>query len=70
MFKVFLLTLLVVAGCMALLSVRLFFGRPFVQGHVSQSAALRRRGIHCAQAQDAEARAGRGGAKKRGEKAG
>jgi len=41
---------------MALLSVRLFFGKPFVQTHVGQSKAMRRRGIHCVQEQDAEAR--------------
>lgn len=44
------------ATCVALLSVRIFFGKPFVKTHVDQNRALRQRGIHCVQAQDAEAR--------------
>ena len=36
--------------------VRLFFGRGFVKTHVDQSKAMRQRGIHCVQTQDAEAR--------------
>lgn len=54
--KVFLLTLIFVALAVVLLSVRLFFGRSFVKTHVSQNKAMRERGIHCVQAQDAAAR--------------
>ena len=52
----FIATLLIVAICMLLLCVRLFFGRGFVKTHVDQSKAMRERGIRCVQAQDAEAR--------------
>ncbi len=55
--KLFLLTLVIVAFCVALLAVRLFFGKAFVKTHVDQSKAMRQRGIHCVQAQDAEQRA-------------
>lgn len=41
---------------MALLSVRLFFGKSFVKTHVDQSKAMRQRGIGCVQSQDAAAR--------------
>lgn len=52
----FIITLLIVAICMALLSVRLFFGKSFVKTHVDQSKAMRQRGIRCVQSQDAAAR--------------
>lgn len=52
----FIITLLIVAMCMALLSVRLFFGKGFVKTHVDQSKAMRQRGIGCVQSQDAAAR--------------
>lgn len=54
--KVFILVLLIVAICMILLCVRLFFGRGFVKAHVDQSKAMRQRGIGCVQSQDAAAR--------------
>lgn len=54
--KLYLITLAILAICMILLSVRLFVGKRFVRTHVDQNPELRRRGIHCAQAQDAEAR--------------
>ena len=54
--KLFIASLLIVAICIILLSVRLFFGRGFVKAHVDQNKAMRQRGIHCVQAQDAEAR--------------
>lgn len=57
MIKTLLLTLLLVAISVALLCVRLFFGRSFVKTHIDQSKAMRERGIRCAQAQDAELRA-------------
>lgn len=49
-------SLLIVAICMLLLCVRLFFGRGFVKTHVDQSKAMRERGIRCVQSQDAQAR--------------
>lgn len=57
MLKLFFVVLLIVAACVALLSVRLFMGRGFVKTHVSQSKAMRRHGITCVQSQDAAARA-------------
>lgn len=54
--EILLPTLLIVALSVALLAVRLFFGRGFVATHVGQSRAMRRRGIHCVQSQDAAAR--------------
>lgn len=57
MLKLLLISTLIVAVSIALLSVRLFFGRGFVKTHVDQNKAMRQRGIHCAQAQDAELRA-------------
>ena len=54
--ELFIVTLIIVASCIALLSVRLFFGRSFVKNHVDQSRAMRQRGIGCVQSQDAEAR--------------
>lgn len=57
MLKLFVITLLIVAVCFALISVRLFFGRGFVKTHVDQSKAMRQRGIHCVSTQDAQARA-------------
>lgn len=56
MMKLFVLTLITVAICVALLSVRLFFGRSFVKTHVDQSKAMRERGIRCVSTQDAQAR--------------
>ncbi len=53
---VFLITLLIIAICLVLLCVRLFFGKSFVKTHVDQSKAMRQRGIHCVQSQDAEMR--------------
>lgn len=54
--NVFLLILLFVGVAVALLSVRLFFGKRFVKTHVDQSRAMRQRGIHCVQSQDATLR--------------
>lgn len=54
--NIFIASLLIVAICMLLLSVRLFFGRSFVKTHVDQNKAMRQRGIHCVQTQDAEQR--------------
>ena len=58
MLKTILITVLIVAICIALLSVKILFkknGR-FPNTHVSGSKALREKGIGCVQAQDREAR--------------
>ncbi len=67
--KLFLLTLLLVAVCVVLLSVRLFFGRAFVRTHVGDNKLMRRRGIGCVQSQDAQARAARKGVREKSGKA-
>ena len=54
--RLFLITLLIVAISLALLCIRLFFGKSFVKTHVDQNKAMRQRGIRCVQAQDAEMR--------------
>lgn len=48
--KVFLLSILIIALCVLLLGVKVFFvrGGRFPSGHVHSSPALRRRGISCA----------------------
>ena len=54
MLKVFLYCLIIIANCVALMSVRVIFkknGR-FVKTHVSSSKAMRQRGIGCVQSQD------------------
>ncbi|MCD8309854.1 MAG: hypothetical protein LUB83_01355 [Prevotellaceae bacterium] len=58
MIETVLITLLIVAICMVLLGVRVFFvkGGRFPNGHVSGNRALRDRGIGCVQSQDREAR--------------
>lgn len=49
-----LISLLIVAICIALLGVKVFFvkGGKFPNGHVSGNKAMRERGIGCAQSQD------------------
>lgn len=57
MLKTLLITLLIVAICIALLSVKIIFkknGR-FPNTHVSGNKAMRKRGIGCVQSQDREA---------------
>lgn len=57
MLKIILFTLLIVAICMALLSVKILLkknGR-FPNSHVSGNKAMRQRGIGCVQSQDREA---------------
>lgn len=59
MVKTILITMLIVAICIALLSVKILFkknGR-FPNTHVSGSKAMRKRGIGCVQSQDREAQA-------------
>lgn len=50
-------TIIIVAIAMFLLSVGVIIKGRFVNSHVSANKALRRKGIHCAQQQDREARA-------------
>lgn len=57
MVKTILITMLIVAICIALLSVKILFkknGR-FPNTHISGSKAMRKRGIGCVQSQDREA---------------
>lgn len=52
-----LITLLIVAICLILLGVKVFFTKDgkFPNGHVSGNKALRDKGVSCAQSQDREA---------------
>ena len=52
-----LISLLIVAICVLLLGVKVFFvkGGKFPNGHVSGNKALRKKGIGCVQSQDREA---------------
>ncbi len=58
MLTVLLLTLAIVLVAVVLLGVRVFFvkGGRFPNTHIDGNAALRKKGIHCAAHQDAEAR--------------
>lgn len=58
MLDTLLITLVIVAACVLLLGVRIFFvkGGKFPNMHVSGNKALRDKGIGCAQSQDREAR--------------
>lgn len=53
-----LITLLIVAICVVLLGIKVFFvkGGKFPNGHVSGNKAMQDRGIGCIQSQDREAR--------------
>lgn len=57
MLDTILITLLIVAICVVLLGVRIFFvkGGKFPNSHVSGNKAMRDRGIGCVQSQDREA---------------
>lgn len=49
--------MLIIAICILLLSVNILFrNKPFVNIHVDGNKALRKKGIHCVQAQDQESR--------------
>lgn len=52
-----LITLLIVAVCIALLGVKVFFmkGGKFPNGHVGNNKAMQKKGIGCVQSQDREA---------------
>lgn len=58
MLETILITLLIVAICVILLGVKVFFvkGGRFPNGHVSGNKAMRECGIGCIQSQDREAR--------------
>ncbi len=58
MLDTILITMLIVAICVVLLGVKIFFvkGGRFPNSHVSGNKAMRDRGIHCVQTQDREAR--------------
>lgn len=58
MLDTILVTLLIVAICVLLLGVKVFFvkGEKFPNIHVSGNEALRKKGIDCVQSQDREAR--------------
>ena len=57
MLNTILFTLLIVAICLVLLGLKVFFvkGGKFHNGHVSGNKSLREKGIGCAQSQDREA---------------
>lgn len=57
MLDTLLITLLIVAVCIVLLGVNVFFRKngKFPNGHVSGNKALRKKGIGCIQSQDREA---------------
>ncbi|MBP1613595.1 MAG: hypothetical protein H6Q13_1043 [Bacteroidetes bacterium] len=58
MLNTILITLLIVAICLGLLGLKVFFvrGGKFPNGHVSGNQVLKEKGISCAQSQDREAR--------------
>ncbi len=59
MIKIMLLSVLIIAICVALLSVKLIFKKngKFSSQHVHDNPGLRKQGIHCVIDQDREARA-------------
>lgn len=56
MLKLFILSLIAIAVCMALLAIKLFFGKKFVHLHIDGNKALNKKGIHCVQSMDARER--------------
>lgn len=56
MLDTILITVLIVAICIALLSIGIFLKGKFPNTHVSGNKALRKKGIGCVQSQDREAR--------------
>lgn len=63
MAETLLLTVLIIAIAVALLAVKVIVrkGGRFSSQHIKDSAAMRRRGIHCVMEQDSEARMRRSG---------
>lgn len=53
MVKVFLLSLLIIAIGLLLISVKVLAGKRFVHTHIDGNKALNRKGIHCVQSMDA-----------------
>lgn len=58
MLKTLVITVLIIAICVALLSVKVIFKKngKFSSQHIHDSEALRQQGIHCVLDQDREAR--------------
>lgn len=58
MIKLFVISVLIIAICMALFSVKLLFKKngTFSSQHVHDNPGLRKKGIHCVIDQDREAR--------------
>ncbi|MBQ8277553.1 MAG: hypothetical protein IJY00_03820 [Bacteroidaceae bacterium] len=56
MVKVFLLSLLIIAIGLLLISVKVLAGKRFVHTHIDGNKALNRKGIHCVQSMDAAER--------------
>ena len=58
MIKIIIITVLIIAICIALLSVKLIFKKngSFSSHHIHDNEALRQQGIHCVLDQDREAR--------------
>ena len=52
MVKVFLLSLLIIAIGLLLISVKVLAGKRFVHTHIDGNKALNRKGIHCVQSMD------------------
>lgn len=58
MIKIIIITVLIIAICIALLSVKVIFKKngSFSTQHIHDNEALRQQGIHCVLDQDREAR--------------
>ena len=56
MLKTFAVILGIIAFGIALMAVRLFFGKPFVHTHIEGKRDMQARGIHCVTHQDRQAR--------------
>ena len=58
MIKIIIITVLIIAICIALLSVKVIFKKSgsFSSQHIHDNEALRQQGIHCVLDQDREAR--------------
>ena len=56
MFQTFAVIIGLIAICVALLSVRIFFGKRFVHTHIEGNRDMHERGIHCVMHMDKEER--------------
>lgn len=52
MFETAVIFIVIIALCVVLLAVRLFFGKPFVSMHIDESQAMKQQGIDCVVKQD------------------